>query len=82
MKELIIYFGKKNDSVLGWGGTADTIKCNINDELEAIHNLTKTKWCKISLENGFKYVNTDNILWFDIVDKEQTDNKEEKGGQE
>ena len=82
MKELTIYFGKKNDSPLGWGSTADTIKCNIQDELEAIHDFTTKKWVKVGLENGSKFINTDNILWFDIVDKKPTDNKEEKGGQE
>ena len=76
MKILIIYFGKQNDSLLGWGTTADTIKCNIQDELETIHELTQKRWAKIGLEKGYKYINTSNILWFDIVDKE------EKGGQE
>lgn len=71
MKELIIYFGKQNDSPLGWGATADTIKCNIQNELETIHELTQKKWAKVGLCNGSKFINTDNILWFDIVEKNE-----------
>ena len=72
MKELIIYFGKKNESPLGWGATADTIKCTVPNEEVTIHELTKEKWVFISLPNGTRYINTENILWFDIVEKEQS----------
>ena len=81
MKELIIYFGSKNDSPLGWGSTADTIKCDIQNEQETLNGLTQNKWVKVGLPNGTKYINTSNILWFEIVENKPTDNKE-KGGQE
>ncbi len=75
MKELVIYFGKQQDGFVGFN-TADTIRCDIEDEALTVHGLTHEKWVSVKLKNGTKYINTDNILWFDIVDKE------EKGGQE
>lgn len=76
MKILNIYFGKQNDSPLGWGGTADTVKCEVPDNFDPLLFMD-SKWCKINLPNGYKYINTANILWFDIVDKEE-ENKEAK----
>ena len=65
MKQLIIYF-------LGWGGSTETIKCNIRSELETIHELTQKKWARVDLCNGSRFINTNNILWFDIFEKEET----------
>ena len=70
MKELNIYFGKKNDSPLGWGSTADTVKCNVPDEFD-VNTFLKNKWVSVGIEKGNKYINTDNILWFDIVETDQ-----------
>lgn len=69
MKELVIYFGKQNDSPLGWGGTADTIRCEVPENFD-IATLTSTKWASVKLPNGYKYINTENILWADLIDKE------------
>lgn len=76
MKILNIYFGKQNDSPIGWGGTADTIKCEVSDDFDPSF-LLNNKWVRINLPNGYKCVNAANILWFDVIDKAE-ENKEAK----
>lgn len=73
MKQLIIYFGKQNESVLGFGTTADTIKGQVDDNFDII-NMLSHQWASININNGVKYINTNNILWIDLV--EVKDNEE------
>lgn len=73
MNQLIIYFGKQNESVLGFGTTADTIKCQVKDDFDII-NFLSNQWTSIDTNNGVKYINTNNILWMDLV--EVKDDKE------
>lgn len=76
MKELSIYFGKQNDSPLGWGTTADTVKCEISENFDMDLFFSK-KWACIRTITGVKFINTDNILWVDVVDKTQIENESE-----
>lgn len=73
MKQLKIYFGKQNESVLGFGTTDDTIKCQVDDNFDII-NILSHQWASININNGVKYINTNNILWIDLV--EVKDNEE------
>lgn len=73
MKQLIIYFGKQKDSVLDLGTSADIIKCQVDDNFDII-NILSPQWASININNGVKYINTNNILWIDLV--EVKDNEE------
>ena len=73
MKQLIIYFGKQKDSVLDLGTSADIIKCQVDDNFDII-NILSHQWASININNGVKYINTNNILWIDLV--EVKDNEE------
>lgn len=70
MKNVSMYFGKQQDSVLG--SYADIIKLNpVTDEeadalLDAITQKDK-EWVMINIPNGKKLIRLPNILWIDIV---------------
>lgn len=70
MKQINIYFGKQEETVLG--NYADVVKIIIDDKEvdQVIDSITtkRTDWIKINIFNGHKFVNTNNILWFDVVE--------------
>ena len=69
MKEIRIYFGKEQTAVFG-GSYADIITLHVEDsEVERLIDSITTRrsdWISIRIPNGTKYINTVNILWFDI----------------
>lgn len=73
MKQISIYFGAQQPSILG--SFADVIKLQPVSDEEA-ENVIKdlsdktANWTIINLQNGKKYVNLKNILWFDVVEVE------------
>lgn len=70
MKQISIYFGKQQESVLG--SYADVVEIFVEDD-EIGHVLDslageRNDWISIKIPNGVKYINVTNILWFDVID--------------
>ena len=73
MKQISIYFGKQQESVLG--SYADVVKLApiSNEDADAVVNALMDKnidWVTIKSEKGIKVVRIENILWFDVVEVE------------
>lgn len=78
MKQLKIYFGKQQESILG--SYADVIILDYVDDEEAnnlVQTLTQTdrKWFGVKTLNGIKYINLLNVLWFDVINVEEKGDK-------
>lgn len=74
MKQISIYFGKQQDGVLG--SYADIVKLEPVDDRTAKGLLDafcdgNRKWFGIPTPKGVKYINLDNVLWFDINDVDE-----------
>lgn len=66
MKGIVtIYFGKKNNAGFV-GETADTIKLASPDVEATVKSLTEYRWAMVKTDNGEKFINTQNILWFEV----------------
>lgn len=79
MKQISIYFGKQQDSVLG--SYADIVKLAPIDDKDAdefVGVLTQKNidWATIRLQTGIKVIRLQNILWIDVVEIEEKENKE------
>lgn len=72
MKELKIHFGKEDVSFVGLCSTADTVILKIDDNFNAQQFIEK-EWAAVKILNGIKYINTKNILWFEIIEQEETE---------
>ena len=73
MKQISIYFGKQQDSVLG--SYADVVKLApvSNEDVDVFVNALMDQnidWVNIKLEQGIKVIRIENILWFDVVEVE------------
>ena len=73
MKTIKFYFGKKSAGVLGMENP-DIIDIEIKDEIavltvEKLTGNNPPRWVIVGGKNKTIYVNTQNILWFEIVDK-------------
>lgn len=74
---IIVYFGIEAGSM--FGSSYNTISLEPMDVEETINTfIGKQKWVKVNTLTGAKYINTNNVLWFEIkeVDEElikQTD---------
>ena len=74
MKQVKIYFGKQQDSVLG--SYADVIVLNAVEDEEAdrlIESLTSKdiEWFGIRTLRGVKMLHLPNVLWLDIDDVQE-----------
>ena len=69
MKQLNIYFGAQRDPGFGWGTSADILKCAVPDDFSSASLTEERQWVSIKLESGVKFINTANILWFDLLDE-------------
>lgn len=76
-KLITIYFGKEDHSI--FGNTANTLKIVVEDENSTVVGLTHEKWVRVLTEGGYKMINTEKILWFEVGDipetKEEPENK-------
>lgn len=75
MKQIKIYFGKQQESILG--SYADVITLSTIEDEEAMKliecTLTKkdVEWFGIKTDKGVKYIHLTNVLWFDVNDVEE-----------
>lgn len=73
MKQINIYFGKQQESVLG--SYADVVKIIVEDDeiRHVLDSLTggRNDWVSVKIPNGVKCINVKNILWFDIIDTKE-----------
>lgn len=66
--KVTIYFGKSKD--MGFmGESADTIKLETSDIEATLGALIESQWARVGTNNGHKYINTQNILWFDVEEE-------------
>lgn len=69
MKDITIYFGKQDYSV--FGNQADIIHLTVEDDdalnfINQVNNNNNKKFISISFDDKQKFINTSNILWFDV----------------
>lgn len=68
MKQIKIYFGKQQTSVLG--NYADIIELTVDDkEAERVCELITGEtcdWIRVYTSIGVKFINTNRILWFEV----------------
>lgn len=68
MKQIKIYFGKQQESVLG--SYADVINIMVDDDEadRVVESITSERhdWIRINVPSGFRYINVNNILWFNV----------------
>lgn len=80
MKDIAIYFGKQDYSV--FGNQADIIHLTVEDDdalnfINQVNNNNK-KFISINFDDKQKFINTSNILWFDVknaIKKEKLKNE-------
>lgn len=74
MKQINIYFGKQQDSVLG--SYADIVKLEpVDDEFanELVKQLAckSADWFTINTPKGIKIIRLSNVLWIDVNDVDE-----------
>ena len=84
MKTIKFYFGKKAAGVFGMENP-DIIDIEIKDEIavltvEKLTGNNPPRWVIVEGKNKTIYVNTQNILWFEIVDVLEFTRKPEEHG--
>lgn len=73
MKQISIYFGKQQESILGRYEDVVRLAPISNEDADAFVNALMDKnidWATIKLEKGIKVIRIENILWFDVVEVE------------
>ena len=73
-KEIKIYFGKQSEGILGFS-TPDTLVMSFDDDFDETLLIEK-HWALVKSADGKKtYINTENILWFECIEKEDKDDR-------
>lgn len=67
--KIIFYFGEKKENIgFTLGDIADTIEIEVDDISSVVSAIINTnQWIKIKTQKGHKYINTNNILWFESI---------------
>lgn len=66
-----IYFGAKKFCMTDIPlEKADVVEVQCKDIDEAITLLLRDKWVSIDNESSIQYINTDNVLWFEVFEGE------------
>lgn len=79
MKTLYFYFGAKQQNVFG-GISCDVLEVPIKESAteeriqEYLNDIKTEKWVYLPSEGGSIYVNTNNILWFEIRENKEKNN--------
>lgn len=79
MKKLYIYFGAKQQNIFG-GISCDVLEMSIKESAteeqlqEHLNDIQTKKWVYLPSDGGSIYVNTNNILWFEIRENKEKNN--------